>query len=172
MTLGACASFRWPVAVVAALCVGPMSAVRAQGADILGRWMIASAALAPWADPLQRGGMSEERRLVGRTVTFAARSVTGPAPLGCPRATYRVHDDTADLIFEGSLAEPDARGKPRNAEALARALGMTTHTVRTVETSCSEVAYHRLSPTTLVFGLNNRIYTLRPAPGGAHRNPR
>jgi len=47
--------------------------------------------------------------------------------------------------------------------ALARALGMTTRTVQTVETSCSEVAYHRLSPATLVFGLNNRIYTLRPA---------
>jgi hypothetical protein len=42
---------------------------------------------------------------------------------------------------------------------------MTTHTVETVETSCSEVAYHRLSPTTLLFGLNNRIYTLHPATG-------
>jgi hypothetical protein len=67
-------------------------------------------------------------------------------------------------MFEGSLAEPDRSGKPRDAVALARALGMTTPTVRTVETSCSEVAYHRLSPGVLVFGLNNRIYTLRPDP--------
>ena len=131
----------------------------------MGRWIIAKAQVAPWADPLQRGGQAEERRLVGRTVTFASGSVTGPAPLGCRRATYNAHYDTADLLFEGSLAEPDRAGKPRNAEALARALGMTTHTVRTVETSCSEVAYHRLSRTTLVFGLNNRIYTLHRAPG-------
>ena len=152
-------------ALIAALCLGPISAARAQGADIMGRWIIAKAQVAPWADPLQRGGRAEERRLVGRTVTFASGAVTGPAPLGCRRATYKAHDDTADLLFEGSLAEPDRAGKPRNPEALARALGMTTHTVRTVETSCSEVAYHRLSRTTLVFGLNNRIYTLHPAPG-------
>jgi hypothetical protein len=160
------ARLRWPAALIAAFFLAPIAAAQAQGPGILGRWIIARADVAPWADPLQRGGRAEERRLVGRTVTFASHSVTGPAPLGCRRATYSVHDDTADLIFEGSLAEPDASGKPRGAEALARALGMTTHTVRTVETSCSEVAYHRLSPTTLVFGLNNRIYTLRPAPAG------
>jgi hypothetical protein len=155
---------RLRVALIAAFCLGQVGAARAQGADIMGSWIIAKAELAPWADPLQRGGRAEERRLVGRTVTFASRAVSGPAPLGCPRATYTVHDDTADLLFEGALAEPERSGKPRNAEALARAIGMTTHTVRTVETSCSEVAYHRLSPTTLVFGLNNRIYTLHPAP--------
>ena len=151
--------------LIVAFCLGLISTAQARGADIMGRWIIAKAQLAPWADPLQRGGREEERRLVGRTVTFASGSVTGPAPLGCRHATYNVHDDTPDLLFEGSLAEPDRTGKPRNPEALARALGMTTHTVETVETSCSEVAYHRLSRTTLVFGLNNRIYTLHPAPG-------
>jgi hypothetical protein len=146
------------------LCLGAASATRAEEAGgVAGRWVIAKAAIAPWADPLQQGGPEEERRLVGRTVTFGPHSVVGPQPLGCPRAIYRVHDDTADLLFEGGLAEPDARGRRRNAVALARTLGMTTRTVRTVETSCSEVAYHRLSPTTLVFGLNNRIYTLHPA---------
>lgn len=140
------------------------SAAHAEGSGVTGRWVIAKAQLAPWADPLQTGGPEEERRLVGRAVAFGAHSVVGPQPLGCRHATLRVQDDTADLLFEGSLAEPDRDGKPRDAVALARALGMTTPTVRTLETSCSEVAYHRLSPTTLVFGLNNRIYTLHPAP--------
>jgi hypothetical protein len=153
-------------AVPAILCLVAASAAHAQEAGgVAGRWVIARAVLAPWADPLQQGGPEEERRLVGRRVTFGAHSVVGPPPLGCPHALYRAHDDTADLLFEGGLAEPDASGRPRNAVALARTLGMTTRMVRTVETSCSEVAYHRLSPTTLVFGLNNRIYTLRPAPG-------
>ena len=157
-------------ALIAAALLGLVAPAHAQavmqksGSDILGRWLIAKAELAPWADPHQRGGPAEERRLVGRMVVFAPHAVTGPAPLGCAHATYAVHQDTADLLFEGSLAEPDRNGKPRNAAALARALGMTTHTVETVETSCSEVAYHRLSPKTLVFGLNNRIYTLHPAP--------
>jgi hypothetical protein len=129
----------------------------------MGRWIIAKAELAPWADKLQAGGPGEERRLVGRVVTFAPHSVTGPAPLGCRHATYATHQDTADLLFEGGLAEPDRNGKSRDAIALAHTLGMTTRTVQTVETSCSEVTYHRLSPTTLVFGLNNRIYFMRPA---------
>jgi hypothetical protein len=150
------------LAAVAALWLAGTSAAMAQGSGVEGRWVIARAALAPWADPLQRGGPEEERRLVGRTVTFGPNFVTGPPPLGCRHATYSVHDDTADLLFEGGLAEPDAHGRPRNA--VARALGMTTKTVRTIETSCSEVAYHRFSPTTLMFGLNNRIYTMHPDP--------
>lgn len=150
--------------MVAALIVAIGAPAVAQDSSVAGRWVIAKAQLAPWADPLQKGGPEEERRLVGRTVVFGAHFVVGPQPLGCRHATFNVHDDTADLLFEGSLAEPDRAGKPRDAVALARGLGMTTRTVRTVETSCSEVAYHRLSPTTLVFGLNNRIYTLHPAP--------
>jgi hypothetical protein len=155
---------RLRAALIASLSLAAASPALAQGGGITGRWIIAKAVLAPWADPLQRGGEAEERRLVGRTVTFGPHSVTGPAPLGCLRATYSAHDDTADLIFEGELAEPDAAGRPRDAVALARSLGMTTRTVLTLETSCSEVAYHRVSPTTLVFGLNNRVYTLHPDP--------
>ena len=150
--------------MVAAWVLTLAPAAHAQGLDVTGRWVIASAQPAPWADPLQTGGPEEERRLVGRTVVFGGHSVVGPPPLGCRHASFKVHDDTADLLFEGSLAEPDRAGKPRNAVALARALGMTTRIVQTVETSCSEVAYHRLSPTTLLFGLNNRIYTLHPIP--------
>ncbi len=135
---------------------------RAQGMDFAGKWVIAKAAIAPWADPLQLGGPEEEKRLVGRTVIFGPQAVTGPAPLGCKHATYRLHSDPPDMLFEGGLAEPDQTGKPRNAVALARGLGMTTPTVRTLETSCSEVAFHRLASDTLVFGLNNRIYTMRP----------
>jgi hypothetical protein len=158
-------SRRLPIALLAALGLAGASGVHAQqGAEFLGRWVIAKATLAPWADPRQAGGPEEAARLVGRTVTFAPHSVTGPQPLGCAHATYKTHSDTADLLFEGGLAEPDDKGRPRNAQALARALGMTTPTVRTLETSCSEVAYHRFAADTLVFGLNNRIYTLHPAP--------
>ncbi len=156
----------WSVALIGAVCLGQAVAAPAQGPAVAGRWIITGAQIAPWAYPLQRGGKAEERRLVGQSVVFAAHSVAGPSPLGCAHAVWSVHDDTPDLLFEGALAEPDARGRPRDAAALARALGMTTRTVRTVETGCSEVAYHRFSPTTLVFGLNNRIYTLHPAPAG------
>jgi hypothetical protein len=149
-------------ALIAALSLIPASTTLAQGPGVLGSWTIAKAALAPWADPKQAGGPEEEKRLVGQTVTFAAHSVRGPSPLGCGHAVYATHNDTADLLFEGGLSE-DANGKPLDAVALARGIGMTTRTVRTIETGCSEVAYHMLAPDTLVFGLNNRIYTLHPS---------
>ncbi len=146
--------------VLAALTALP-SAASAQPPEVAGRWVIAKAAIAPWSDPLQAGGPQEEKRLVGKTVVFGPRSIAGPSPLGCKHPVYTVRDDPPDMLFEGGLAEPDRSGKPRNAVALARALGMTTSTVRTVEIGCSEISLHRFAPDTLVFGLNNRIYSLR-----------
>ena len=143
----------------AALCVG--AAAPAPNDGFAGHWVIAQAKVAPWADLQQAGGPEEEKRLVGRTVVIGPALVAGPSPLGCLHASFKFHDDTPDLLFEGGLAEgPD--GKPRDAVKAARALGMTTPAVRTLETSCSEVAYHRISPDTLMFGLNNRIYVLHP----------
>ena len=38
---------------------------------------------------------------------------------------------------------------------------MTTPTVRTWETGCSEMLFHRFAPDTILFALDNRIYTMR-----------
>lgn len=150
---------------LAALFAGAAAAPPNDG--FAGRWVIAAAKLAPWADKQQAGGPEEEKRLVGRSVVIGPTFVTGPSPLGCSRARFASHDDTPDLLFEGGLAEgPD--GKSRDARAAARALGTTTATVRTLETGCSEVAYHRISATTLMFGLNNRIYVLHPEHAAAN----
>lgn len=146
----------------ATLALAPaVRAAAANAPEIAGRWIITKAALAPWADPQQAGGPEEERRLVGKSVTFAAHSITGPSPLSCRHPVYTSRDDPPDMLFEGGLAEPDRNGKPRNAVALARALGMTTNTVRTVEIGCTEISLHRFAPDTLVFGLNNRIYSMK-----------
>ena len=146
--------------------LGLASAAQAQPPEIAGRWVITKAAIAPWSDPQQAGGPQEERRLVGKSVTFGAHSITGPSPLGCKHPVYTVRDDPPDMLFEGGLAEPDRAGKPRNAVALARALGMTTRTVRTVEVGCTEISFHQFAPDNLVFGLDNRIYSLRRAAKG------
>ena len=75
-------------AVIIALGLAHASTALAQGAEVRGRWVIAKAALAPWAEPSQRGVPEEERRLVGRTVTFGPRSETCPDPLGRARAPF------------------------------------------------------------------------------------
>lgn len=150
-------------ALLSALILQP-GAGYTQSPDFTGRWVIAKTDIAPWADALQKGGLKEEHRLLGQAVIFGAHSVAGPSPLGCPHAVYVTHEDTADLLFEGELAEPDHKGRARDAVALSRAIGMTTRMVLTLETGCSEVAFHRVAPDTLVFGLNDRIYTLHRAP--------
>lgn len=154
-----------PLRIVLAVLLGlcATAAVQAQPAGIGGRWVIVSAVSAPWAGPRPQYGLADARRLVGRTVEFGPHSVSAPEPLGCRHARYAAHQDTADMLFEGELAEPNLAGHPRNPVALARALGMTTPTVTTIETGCSEVVFHRFSATTLVFGLNDHVYTLHPA---------
>jgi hypothetical protein len=142
-----------------ALAAGAAQAAANEGFE--GRWVIAEARLAPWADRLLQGGDEEKRRLVGQTIVIGKDSVTGPRGFGCRNATFTSHSDTPDLLFEGGLAEGPG-GKSLDARAAARALGVTTDKVRTLETSCSEIAYHRISPTTLMFGLNNQIYVLHP----------
>ncbi|MEO6341170.1 MAG: hypothetical protein ABIO39_14100 [Caulobacteraceae bacterium] len=149
-----------------ALSLASSPPAQAQPADFAGRWVIAKAAMAPWADGVVVGGPEEEKRLLGKTVTLGPRAVTAPQPVGCKPPVYTVRDDPPDMLFEGGLAEPDKAGKPRNAVALARALGMSTRTVRTLEIGCSEISFHRFAPDTLVFGLDNRVYTLHRAAKG------
>lgn len=154
-------------ALLAALGLAAAAPALAQDAAFAGRWVIERAEVAPWADTLHPFGPEEEQRLLGRTVAFGPRAVSGPQPLGCSPAVYSVHDDTPDLLFEGGLAGEGADGKPRDAAALARGLGMTTPTVRTLESGCSEMLYHRLTPDTVAFGLDDRIYTMRRPAGPA-----
>src|SRR3954451_8346926 len=45
----------------------------AQPAEFAGKWRIDGAVLAPWAVPGRSDDRSEERRLVGKTVTFGPR---------------------------------------------------------------------------------------------------
>lgn len=127
-----------------------------------GVWIIESAVVAPWADPAQPIASDEPKRLIGKTVTFSRKAVEAPAPIGCAKPVYATRRDGPDMLFQGALAEPDKDGKPCDATTLARRLGMTTATVVTYEIGCSEFEFHALTPGALVFGLNDRVYTMRP----------
>ncbi|WP_424362474.1 hypothetical protein [Methylocystis parvus] len=145
------------------LFLGVATAAAAMDARFAGSWRIDSAAPAPWAGP---GDIDpkEAKALVGKTVSFGPKSIAGPQPIGCKGPHYGVREsDGPDMLFEGMLAEPDKAGKPRNAAALAREIGMTTPTVATLEVGCTEIAFHAIAPDRLVFALDNQIYTLKRA---------
>jgi hypothetical protein len=126
-----------------------------------GVWTIESAATAPWADGADTASADEPKRLIGKTVTFGLKAVQAPSPIGCVKPHYVTRQDGPDMLFQGALAEPDKNGKPRDAAALARELGMTSAKVTTYEIGCSEFEFHALTPGKLVFGLNDRVYTMR-----------
>jgi hypothetical protein len=150
-------------AIILGLALIAGAARAASNEGFQGRWVIAEAKPAPWADRLLKGGDEERKRLLGQTIVIGRDFVTGPRGFGCRHATFTSHDDPPDYLFEGGLAE-GPNGQTRDARSAARALGITAAKVPTLETSCSEIAYHRTSPTTLMFGLNNLIYILHPAP--------
>jgi hypothetical protein len=150
---------------------GPASTARAAEQRPTGAWIIESAIAAPWADPARPVEGDEPKRLIGKTVTFGPKAVEAPAPIGCAKPVYATRHDGPDMLFQGALAEPDKNGKPRDAAALARRLGMTTATVVTYEIGCSEFEFHALAPDALVFGLNDRVYTMRPV-GAAKSAPK
>lgn len=144
--------------------IGLAAAAEAQERRFAGTWRIESAALAPWAEPEDVPDPAEAERLIGKTVTFGPKAIVGPAPLGCAKPVYSVRTDGPDMLFQGSLAEPDRSGRPRDAAALARGLGMSSATVATLVVGCCEIEYHALAPDRLVFGLNDNVYTLRHDP--------
>jgi hypothetical protein len=93
-------------------------------------------------------------------VEISAGALRAPAPLGCAKPTYAFHDRSAEMLFEGGLIA-DGDGKPTDPVVVARALGIEAKTSRVMTASCSEVEFVLLDPDTLLFGLNNRVFTMK-----------
>ena len=126
-----------------------------------GQWVVAKAAVASWAgDPKDPADVADARRLAGQRLVISASRLRAPEPLGCAHPTYEFRDAGADTLFEGGL-NADGADRPTDPVALARALGMTTRTVRAMTASCSEVEFFLVDPDTLLFGLNNRVFTAK-----------
>lgn len=148
---------RFQMAFLASCCFA--TAAQALDTRFAGGWRIDGAAAAPWAAPGEVDA-KEARALVGKRVFFGVAVVSAPPPIGCRGPHYRIREDGPDMLFEGMLAAPDKTGKPRDAAEQAKRLGITTATVATLETGCSEIAFHALGPDRLLFALDNQIYTL------------
>jgi hypothetical protein len=137
------------------------SALAADLGEFAGPWTIRSSSVAPWKDPKNPVGTTEEKGLIGRTVTFSRNAVAGPHPIGCEKPTYKVETVGPDMIFEGQLGEPREGAKPPDASAAASKLGFADpqHIV-TLDAGCTELQFHLVKPGTLAFGLNNRVYLM------------
>jgi hypothetical protein len=127
----------------------------------LGTWKIASAVVAPWADPA-RPDPSEMKSLVGKTVTIKPKEIVGPSILVCKGPIYQVKDYPADWLFQGAFGEMHDRDKSADPVKIAASLGFHGSSWKTVITGCAnELEYHFIDPNTAAFGLNDFVYTLK-----------
>lgn len=125
---------------------------------LLGTWEIVEAQPAPWVEESRHTAINAAgKRMIGQTVTFAARQVTSKhKALACRRAEYETAEYQADALFQGNLPEP-------NPTAAAVRLGFKKGDVRTVDLKCSSgpYSYHFRDRDTVMTALGNVIYTMK-----------
>lgn len=130
-----------------------------------GRWMITGAVHAPWEDPAHPMVTDDEQRYDGKVVTITRDSINGPDLLGCGKTEMTVETLPFAGLFEGGLAadpkDPSGAYDEDKARTLALQLGFTTEPVPTLFQDCSEISLHYRDPTTLLFGLDNRIFIMK-----------
>jgi hypothetical protein len=140
------------LSIAVALLAGLMAAgpARAQEA-FAGNWTISKSDRAPWAATVPPSD-AEARMLTGKPVSFLPKRIDGPKQVGCGKLEYEIKSYAPDMLFQGGLTDP-----PKQAAAL----GFKGTAIKTLETGCgSEIDFHMVDPDTVLFGLNDRIYTL------------
>jgi hypothetical protein len=136
------------------------ASARAADASYLGTWKLSSAVVAPWAHAKLTPDEAEKARLIGKTIVFAQKRISGPNPFACPAPHYKVSEFAADMIFQGAFGEMQANDKKVDPEKLAASLGFSDGSIKTLETGC-EIDFHFVDATTAEAGLNNTVYTLK-----------
>jgi hypothetical protein len=148
------------VAILAALAFAGL--VSAADAFYLGTWKIASALVAPWADPARKPDDAESKTLVGKVVAIKPAGIAGPRAVACNGPRYRLRDDGADMLFQGMLDEMRRRDKSVDPLKLAAKLGFHGSSWKTLETGCgNEIELHFVDANTAEFGLNDFVYVLK-----------
>src|SRR3974390_79646 len=113
--------FSFAVGLAAMVLAGALTARAAD--SYLGSWKIASAAVAPWADPTRKPDETEMKSLVGKTVTFKPKEIAGPRALACKGPKYKLSDFSADMLFQGAFGEMHARDKALDPARLPASVG-------------------------------------------------
>jgi hypothetical protein len=147
-------------AFVAGAGLAQMAAAEAAEATYLGQWKLAGAVVAPWADPKQKHDSAEQSRLIGKTIVFKAREITGPPPFACKTPHYKESEYAADMIFQGAFEEMQSKNKSVDPGKLAASLGFAGGKIKTLETGC-EIDFHFVDAATAEIGLNDTVYTLK-----------
>lgn len=146
------------IVAAAALSLLASNTAMAQTSPLLGNWQIDTAAVAPWIGPDKIHTIKEEnvRRYVKQRVTFEATAVKSRDPLlACTKPSYEPTQIPPEGLFQGNLPQPQAD--------IAKALGLPAGNVPGIDVACpnSRFSYHFRDKNTVLFALDNVIYTLK-----------
>jgi hypothetical protein len=127
--------------------------------SLMGTWDIVEAAHAPWTAPTEHAALAAEgRRMLKLAITFAPGTVNSKhKAFSCARGViYEANSLEADSIFQGNLPEP-------NPTAAALRMGFAKGEIPSVDVRCikAQYSFHFRDPNTVLFALNNVIYTLK-----------
>ena len=153
------------LAATLALFLLPSALAYADDFPFAGNWKITGAVHAPWEDPAHPMITDDAERYTDKLVTIARDSLTGPDLMGCGKTEVTVETLPFAGLFEGGLGadpkDPAGAYDETKAKKLALELGFTAEPVPTLFQGCSEVSLHLRDASTLLFGLNDRIFTLK-----------
>jgi hypothetical protein len=149
-----------------ALCLLASFPAQAQGV-FAGRWTVTKAEDAPWVGPHSDLKPDYDAALSNAVFTFGPKRVDGPGWFACPKPHYAITELEPESLFEGGLSDPDhGMTTPKQT---AEKLGFVGEKFPTLETGCAELSFHLAAPDTILFGLNNVIYTLKRTDPGIKR---
>ena len=132
--------------------------VQAQGV-FAGRWTVTKTEDAPWVGPKSDSKPYYEAALRNAIITFRPNRVDAPSRFACRKTRYWITELDAESLFEGGLNDPD-RGMTTPKQTAVK-LGFVGERFPTLEIRCNEIQFHLAAPDTIMFALNNVIYTMK-----------
>lgn len=138
----------------------PAGVTHAADPFYVGSWKFTTAVLAPWAGSQGEPDGAEQARLMGKTIVFRDKEISGPRPFACAKPRFKVAAYGADMIFQGAFDEMRRANKKEDPKTLAASLGFSDTGIKTLETGC-EIDFHFVDDSTAEVGLNDRVYTLK-----------
>jgi hypothetical protein len=149
---------------LSALILGAGAPAYAADFPFEGSWRITKVAVAPWEDPDRPMVTDDAERYTGKVVEITPDAMKGPDLLGCGKTEIKIEPMPYAGLFEGGLAvdptDPGGKYDVGKAKTLALELGFTAEPVPSLFHGCSEIILHKRDDKTLLFGMNNRIFTL------------
>lgn len=130
-----------------------------QAAEWPGEWRVQQVQPAPWVP--EGAELPASAIAPGEVLALSTDRLQGPGVLNCAQATVSTLTIPPPGLFQGGLPAP--------AEDAARALGFAAGDIESLRVDCSSGSFdfHFADAATLLFALDNRIYTLGRHAGSA-----